>query len=327
MKFLFFIKKEANFYYFLHNLSECEWPWPARKDADLGWKKEFGDFTKKEKEALNNFKKIYLKYFLKVYLGKHFFLEKNAWQKLEKEIHKEDVAALRNIFWVFEKKFNILIKKQLPFLKKWKKNLTSKFDKIKNSSALKSLTQSIESLFQTSSPNQVKIFLLFAKNKLISSDDYASGAGGERGRGLDGKSILIEFSKCPLNKIDYVSGIIWHEILHCFYVSSGFRSLLFEIFSKNSKAVSAIEEVIIRSFFPIGVLSMKFFNAPFPTTLTPSHRDLLPEINSQQTLKILKISKEYLEKNKNLDIVFIEKVTKILRQNKRWAILLKAKNK
>ena len=80
MKFLFIVNKWANFYYFLHNLAECEWPWPYRRCNNLAWKKELGVFTKKEKLALKQFKGIYSSHFLKMYIGKSFFLEKNPWK-------------------------------------------------------------------------------------------------------------------------------------------------------------------------------------------------------------------------------------------------------
>ena len=123
MKFRFIISRWANFYYFLHNLAKCEWPWPYRKWHNLVWKKEIGSLTKEEKEALKMFKKIYAKYFLKKYLGNPFFLRKDPWRFLKKEIAKEDVLTLKQIFSIWSDKFEKIYQQDLPNLRRWERKL------------------------------------------------------------------------------------------------------------------------------------------------------------------------------------------------------------
>lgn len=310
MKFKFLINKWANFYYFLHNLSECQWPWPARPWNNETWQKEIGNYSKEEQNTLKKFNKVYKNHFLKIYLGKPFFIERNPWQALGKEIPSKEVNELREVFSVWQSNFEKIYKRDLPNLQSWKRKLALEQKKFSKSARLNSMSKILSNLFGCPLPKgDLKIFLMLTGK--TTSQEYASGAGGERGRGLDGKSILLELSRCPLEKIDYVLGIIWHEIIHLHYFSL-LRPLLLKNL-KNKKSARFMEEIIIRSLFPIGIMSIKFFKTPLPITLTPARLDIVPHINLEQTVKILNLSIRYISQKQKIDSQYIRELEKILR--------------
>ncbi|MEK7696606.1 MAG: hypothetical protein AAB346_00515, partial [Pseudomonadota bacterium] len=118
MKFSVIINKWANFYFFVQNLSE--WHFSNRKDYNILWRGELGQFLLEEENALSKFKKIQLRYpFGKTYFGRQFFLEENPWTVLEQKLLPEDFTNLKDIFSLLEKKFDAFYNKELILLKKW----------------------------------------------------------------------------------------------------------------------------------------------------------------------------------------------------------------
>jgi hypothetical protein len=308
MNFEFKISKWANFYYFIHNLSECEWPWPYRKNNIILWKKELKTFSKKEKEALNNFKKIYKKYFLKKYLGKYFFIKKDPWPILKKDLPEKDFSILKEIFEVWKPSFNKIYKKDIKSIKRWKKELEKRFEQQKEKTKL--ILKKLNALYNTSNKNKkIEVHLLLFNESKTKS--YFSGAGGERGRGLEGKNIiLIELSRCALERIDYVIGIIWHELIHNSFSNKNLF-LLIKKLTKSKREAYKLEEMINRSLFPIGIMSIKILDTPLPLTLSRGH---ISNINSKQTIKILNLSDRYLKERKSFDSDYIKKLKKIIRE-------------
>jgi len=309
MKFNFIVSKQVNFYYFLHNLAECEWPWPARPQIKKTWEKELGTFAQEEQGALKKFKQIYKNHFLKIYLGKTFFLEKDPWKTLKKKISQKEIDSLQTIFSIWQNKFEKIYKKDLPNLQLWQKKLNSQIKKSNKTSQTKTINKILSNFYGCPKlKSKIKVYLMLSKGP--SFKKYASGASGERGRGLDGKSILIELSRCPTKKINYVMGILWHEIIHCQFSSCRLMPLLLKEV-KNKKIADQLEEIINRSLFPIGILSMKFFNAPPPSSLA---RGFISNINSEQTKKILNLSEQYIQQNKKIDKKYIKNLLQILHQ-------------
>lgn len=310
MKQRFIVSKQANFYYFLHNLAECEWPWPARLENSKAWNKELGSFTKEEQDALKKFKKIYKNYFLKIYLGKPFFLKKNPWKALGRKITRKEIDELQKVFFIWQKKFEKIYKKDLPKLQNWQKKLKLQLKKSDKKSKTKTINRILTNLYKCPAPkNQIKVYLMLSKKP--SSRKYASGASGERGRGLDGKSILVELSRCPTQKINYIMGILWHEIIHCHFSPCHVMPLLSKEV-KNKKIANRLEEIINRSLFPTGILSMKFFNAPSPSTLS---RGFISNINRKQTKKIINFTNQYIQRNKSFDKYYIKELLRILKKS------------
>ena len=138
-------------------------------------------------------------------------------------------------------------------------------------------------------------------------------ASGERGRSLDGKSILLELSRCPISQINYIIGIIWHETIHCCFTSYYLQPLLLNIFKKDVKKLLFLEEIITRSLFPIGIFGIKFLKMSPSLTLTSSRWETLPKINKNQTEKIIDLTTQYIQQNKKIDILYIRGIDSILK--------------
>lgn len=304
MKFVPIVSKNANFYYFLHNFAKIKEPFHYRKWNISLWRKEIS-FTKKENLSFKRFNKIHFKYFPKVYIGKYFFLSQSPWVDLKKEISSKDLNVLREIFEILKKKFEVIYSKDLSNLKKWEIKLKKENRKLEENFLTKSITNKLRKFYNAvPQTKEVRAYLLLNSLK--------NNTSGERGRGLDGKSIMIELSRCSLNKINYILGIIWHEIIHCQFESYHLKKLLFSILKNEIKVLFA-SEIIARSFFPMGILGIKFFNLPTPFTLTSSKWETFPRIDSQQTKEILALSNYYLEKNKKIDLCYIKKLKRILK--------------
>ncbi len=302
MKFKFVISKNVNFYFFLHNLAKCEWPWPYRSWNNEVWKKELGNFTQTEKKALQQFKKIYKNYFLKVYLGKSF-LAKNPWKMLEKEISQKEVKELKNIFFVWKKKFEEIYKKDLLNLRRWKEELTKEMKKPNRVVLIDLFKKTVENLYRVSfSKDITSIYLILCGRN--------NACGGERGRGLENsRSIFLELSRRPLDmSINYVIGVIFHEITHN-YSRYYVQPLLFKVL-KNKKKARRLEELINRSLTPIGIFSIKFLDKELPSSLAVKND--IGEINSYQTIQIINLTAEYIRLNKSIDVKYIKKLIEIL---------------
>jgi len=310
MEFIIITNKWANFYFFFHNLAECKWPWPYRPEINKAWKKELGSFTEKEEQAIKKFRKIYQNHFLKLYLGRPFFLEKNPWKALEKKLSQKETSDLKEIFSIWQEKFEIIYKKDLPNLQAWKRKLNLRLKRLNKSSQIKSVSKTLSVLYNCPPPkSNIRVYLMLSKEP--ASENYASGAGGERGRGLDGKSVLIELSRCPTQKMNYVIGILWHEVIHSCFAPHYLIPLLSKILKKK-KLISFIEEIINRSLFPIGILSIKLLKAPFPSTLA---RGFISNIDSEQTIKIINFTNQYVQRNKSFDKYYIKELLRILKKS------------
>lgn len=302
IKFIPILNKNANFYYFLHNLFKIKEPFHYRKWNISVWEKEI-DFTEEKRGASRIFKRIYYKYFPKLFLGKYFFEKKQPWNFLRKKIFLKDVYALKRIFEIWEEEFKLIYNKDLPNLRRWKTKIQQE-NKEKNK-IFKLINIKLSKFYNVKPCNgKVNVHLMLCGIK--------ENASGERGRGLGKKNIIIELSRCSIDKMNYILGIIWHEFIHNYFEISFLHSFLLNLF-KNQSKILFVEEIIARSLFPIGVLATKFFNIPPPKTLTFSKWESFPHIDPYQTVEIINLTTHYLEENKGIDGFYIKRIKKILK--------------
>jgi len=292
MKFLFTVKKWANFYFFVQNLSE--WHFSNRKSYNKMWKKELDLFSFQERKALEKFKKIHLKYSCeKKYLGRPFFLNKNPLKILEKRISKRELSSLKNIFAIFSPKFKKLYKKDLPSLKRWRNRLQKKAN---NKSLINLINNALATLYNTSSlRKKIKVYLLFS-----SPTNFGGGAS------IGNKAITLEISRYPFKKINSVIGAIWHEIIHACFEKKYFLPLLNRSFPRNQEAIDLIEEATARAvIFPGGVLGKKFLKIRLSM-------NGVPKKHTSSLLNLRELVKKYIQKNKSFDMEYIEKAFSLL---------------
>lgn len=289
MKFLFIIKKWANFYFFIQNLSE--WHFSNRKYYNKMWKKELGFFSIEEEKALKKFKRIHLKYnFGEKYLGRPFFLKKEPWKALKEQLSKRELAYLKNIFSIFQAKFGLIYKKDLLLLKKWQKELS---EKANNSSLNNSINNTLSCLYNTPYlKGEVRVYLLFSSSTIF---------GGRAG--LDKKSVTLEISRYPVKNIKLAIGAFWHEVIHAYFEHYHFLPLVQKGFPDNPRVVDLIQEITAKAvFFPGGILEKKFLNIRTPA-------NGIPKKYIQSFLKIKGLVKKYIRERKSFDKKYIEKLS------------------
>ena len=139
---------------------------------------------------------------------------------------------------------------------------------------------------------------------LFSSEDHFGG-----GANIDKKSVSLEISHLPLKNINNAMAIIWHEIVHLLFQNDHLDLMLMKIL-KDRKKAKIVNEAVIASLFPRGILG-KFF---FKTKLIEK---LHSKISSDQTKKILNLTEKYVNEKKPFDESYIRKVADILNLNEK----------
>jgi len=294
MKFEIIISKWANFYFFLQNLSL--WHFSNAKDYNLFWEKKVGPFTDKEKRALETFKKIQLKYpFGKNIFRKYFFLSKNPWETLKKQLPRQGFLILKDIFNLWQKKFESLYKTELPLLKKWQTILKRRAN---NAQFNLKILHVLNNLYHTNiGKARVNVYLL------LSTSSHTAG-----GANIGKNSISLQISQYPINRANHALGIIWHETIHILFQNKYFFPLLLKNF-KKPKDFGLINEATTGGLFPLGILGKQFLNDKLANTLN----DFL---SSRTTRKIFQLLQRYINNKKPLDDSYILKLKKIFNFSK-----------
>lgn len=285
MKFTILINKQANFYFFIQNLSE--WHFSNRKGYNNLWRGELGRFSPQEECALKQFREIRQKYkSARTHFETSFFSVKNPWHILKNNLPVEEYTVILETFKLFQDKFEIIYKKDLPLLVRWEEALNNK---INSQSSIEPVISLLSVLFNASPyEKEINVYLL------LSSPNHIGG-----GANIDEKSVSAEVSRYSLNETNWVIGIIWHETIH----------LVFPLFSRHFlsswQSAKLINEVVIGSLFPGGILGIRLLNNK------PVNK-LMPNVSSEQTIKILNLTKEYVDRNKSFDKEYIEKTSEFL---------------
>ncbi len=292
MKFNFLISKNANFYFFVQNLSE--WHFSARKEYNKVWKEELGIFSEKEKRLLHQFAKIHKKYsFGKRCLGQYFFGE-NPWEKAEEKISSKHFNKIKETFDILRKKFETVYKKDKVKLDKWRKKLVKEVEKKETEEILEILS----TLYNINPTEDVlDVYLLLSAGEKV---------GG--GANLEKKNITIELSQAPLDNTNRILGVMWHEIIHLLFEKPTFISLIKNIVSSSLDTNLPINEIAASSLFPRGILGIRLLKNNPPSKL-------YKQVNKTQTIELIDLMKEYVDKKRPLDLLYIQKVKSILKQS------------
>jgi len=292
MKFNIKISKWGAFYFFVQNLSE--WHFSNRKDYNIFWKEILGTFSVQENDILNEFKEIRLRYSQsKSCFEKAFFLSEHPLEGLSSVLTKREYQTIRDAFSLLENKFNLLYEKDLPLLNGWKETLSMA---VGDQKLTDTILNYLNTLYKTSvQKKEINLYLL---------PSTLAHTGG--GANIDNESVSIEISRYPLENVKHILSIIWHEIIHLYFQNQHFYLLLVKIFPNEEQRVNFINEVVASSLFPRGMLSMRLLgNKPAAK--------LLPGINEQQTIRILNLTKEYIDESKSFDENYIEKLSLIIK--------------
>ena len=293
MKFKIIISRWANFYFFVQNLSE--WHFSNRKKYNILWRKELGVFSVEEEDILKQFREIRLKYpQSRSCFESAFFLSEDPFSKLSDILPTTQYQITKNTFLLLENKFNSLYAKDLPLLHSWQKALA---EIANDEQFINTALTSLNSLFKTSiREKDIDIYLLF------STTEHTGG-----GANINNYSISVESSRYPLEKLNHVIGIIWHETIHLVFQNQYFYPLLMEYFSEDRQSADFINEVTIGALFPKGMMGIRLLKNK------PTAR-LSPEFNIEQTTQTLNLIKEYLDQNKRLDEDYLKRLELIIKK-------------
>jgi len=295
MKFSLVVKKWANFYFFIQNLSE--WHKNNRRDYNIFWEKEIGPFSQGEKNALKQFKKIRSKYKPKSHFEQSFYIAKNPWKEFKKSSLVEEYRIIKKIFSLLWPKFNNLYKKDLPLLRKWQKILNKQ---INNPATIKIISRTLKILYNAQlTQHNVNIFLL------LSTPNCTGGSAN-----IDSQSIGIEISRYPLQGANQAIGIIWHELIHLYFEKKYFIPLLLRHFEKDNPSIGLILEITASSLFPNGALGQDILQIP-------KSKFLNVKIPPQFNKTILNFTKKYIENEKKFDNNYIKKLLPIAQSLKK----------
>jgi len=263
MKLSFKTSKIANNFFFVSNLSE--WHFSCRKDYNEAWLKKTGPLTKKESEALDNFKKIMQRNGFtsknirnSQYIGKYFYFypEKKSWNKLKRSVGIADFKKIKKVFNIFRPRFE----------KVWKQYKNDKrvgifSQEIKNGEHQK-LYKDIELVFAGKKyTKKIDIIIIFSPH-----DHEATAAGSAC---LGEKTIVLELPKLKQDtwQLEFSINILAHEISHILFDERNGRNLIEKSLKKfhipkiikhiNFSPILLINEAVIESFLPYGYLAQK----------------------------------------------------------------------
>lgn len=291
MKFEFIISKWANFYFFVQNLSE--WHFSNRKEYNILWRKELGDFSPEEENALKNFKEIRSDYPSgKTFFEQAFFKENDPWLKIENDLTADKYKILKNTFDLFKNKFEALYKNDLPFLEQWQQELEKKANE-------KSSTESISKILSVL--YNVPLLEITISVYLLFSSPTRRGGGAN----IDGSSVSVETSRQSMSiaSVSQLIGLIWHETVHLCFEKNHFVALLEKKMPNNREAIYLIKELTVCALFPKGVLAINFLQIN-----KNKEESLHAKIPIQYNKQLLALAEIYVQENKPFDDLYIEKI-------------------
>ena len=203
-----------------------------------------------------------------------------------------DTRSKKEVFYSLENKFNVFWEKESPLLTEWQKKLNNELN---NPSSADRVLEILKVLFNTS-PTESGIAIL-----LLPSSPKHTGGGANIGN----KNITLEISRYPLEEAGHAICLIWHEVIHLCFQKPYFSSLVSSEFQNDRNRAEKISEAAVRSLFPRGILSIRMFKNK------PANK-LIPEASVEQSIAILNLTKEYVDRKRTFDKEYVHRLDDIL---------------
>lgn len=309
--------KLTNLYLFISELSQWnELLCVVQRKKE--WLKKTGQLTSQEKEALKEFSKIFIDAPNNLELIFLFKQPKNIWLNVQKQIGKEKTDRLKQIFKLFELRFNKLWPKEKIKLDKIEKLFKASQQTIEQNL---SLILNLCGLKKSQLPKSVEIILL-----LNSSREEAQGWSYQ-------SKIILECSNWPINKINYLINCIFlHELFHLLIKKNKkiFKTILSQSTQiqkylpkklKQWQPKIILEDAVISSFLPEGYLAERFCNIKVKKEaqkeIKKKSNDDFTKLRNQCAFEMYETAKEYVEKNKKINEKYIEAIVECIKKGKR----------
>jgi len=328
MKFRIYYTKLGNQFFFVSNLAE--WHFSCRKKYNQEWIKQTGVLTIKEKDALKKIVKILKKYAFwekngkKIYLGIPFITssDKRAWMAIEKWVNKEEFKKIRQIFKIFDERFNKIWVKSAIELKKAKKILNISLN---NKKEIKEILEDLSSLYQQKINDELSIKIYLFHHLVENS--FGGGAN------LNKNQLTLDCPSITPNTSSEERAIrtLLHELIHNYFETPQFKNLLINcldemdykklvdssIFKEVKSVRNIINEMIVESLLPNGYLAEKYFHFKVAEKIKnieeiENKKDKsLADYRLLSAYHMYSISKNYLDNKKPLDEKYINEIIKI----------------
>jgi len=314
MKFDIKINKLSNLYLFISELSQwneliCV---PSRKKE---WLKQTNYLNPKEKQALKEFSQIFIQASGNPELTFLSEQDKNIWPKITKQIGSKQTQKLKEIFKLFENKFQKIWPSKKEKLAKISKHIKNKQKQIDKKILLICQLCHVK---PQSLPAKLDLFLF-----MNSSTEEAQGWSYQ-------DKIILECSDWPFKKINYlIHCILLHETFH-FIIKKNKKifNLILNSSSQIKKYLPAdlkkwdpkiiLEDLLISSFLPEGYLTEKFckinIKKEAKQELKKKNIDNFTKLRNFCALHMYELAKEYTEKEKSLNENYLEELIECIKK-------------
>lgn len=321
MKFKVKYTKLGNHFFFISNLTE--WHFSCKKKYNQEWLKKTGPLIPEEKKALMKFARILKKYGFKKKKNKNLYLgipfisssQKTGWQRVKNWVNKKEYLEIKNIFEIFQKRFNKIWEEDKEKLRETAPVFEAKLNSKRN----RSLLQTLANLYQTNLPlnKRVNIYLLSGPRNAS-----PTGMAEFGGRGI---SITITDPKYLTQSLL----IILHETVH-FLFEKDFRKKIRKLLPylkihphpliKTYSKTTIVSELILDTFLPSGYLAQIYYKID---VLKRNRENLIFFKQKRGALKfyalrnfvvldLYKLTKNYVESKKPLDEFYIRSAVKAI---------------
>jgi len=283
----------ANFYFFIQNLSS--WHRSVRVEYNDAWIDRIGKVNNDERRALKRFADIRSRFKQgRSIFELAFFLQDDPFIFLKNKLHEKDFLFLKKLFEIFSNRFNQIYDAEKKQFIVWKDILKEEFsDLIKIDEIHYQLSKLLGNCFIK---NEVEIFLL------LSAGNRCGG-----GSNIDQNSISIELSGTSKEKKNLIMGVIWHELIHLKWQNVVLHDLLVDMLGGDMTEVALMNEMIISTLFPRGILGKKYYDIELPNKFGFSN-------DMQKNREIFKLMEEYINSGRQVDRDLITLIKNIHRK-------------
>lgn len=323
LEFKFHFNKTGNFFHFLSNLTE--WHFSCRKNYNQIWLEKTGALDDKEKQALKQLAKLLIKYHFSSgqkgpedpskFLGIPFTIssDRDAWKKVEGWVEPEEFSTLKNIFEVFEPRFEKIWVEEKPKLASWKTTLIEELAQKKYDD----LEKDLEAFFdQKPKYSSIDVYLLMNPANL--------GGGANIGPGR----VTLECTALPAEAVSEVLNVLYHETTHLVFEYGYYQNLLGRFlqsikeeyskkhaFFKSGRGLRVIiNEAAMSSLLPEGYLAHKYFGSDVFKKVAKGRGEDFGAYRLFASAKLFPLAKDYVENKKPVDRDYLQKVWEVFEE-------------
>jgi len=332
LEFGFHFTKTGNLFHFLSNLTE--WHFSCRKNYNKIWLKKTVPLNDKEKQALKQLTKLLLKYHFSSgqkgpddpskFLGIPFtiYSDEEVWEKVGEWVEPNELETLKNVFEIFEPRFEKLWVEEKPKLTEWRTILVKELAEKKYDD----LEKDLETFFnQKPRYSQVDVYL-------------SMGAAGTSGGGANvgPARVTLEPTGLSTDMVSEMLNVLYHETAHLTLEHGYYQNLLEEFlksvgdgfsekhaFFKSGRGLRTIvNEAVTTSLLPEGYLAGKYFGCDISRRvekvlgknfekITRDKRENFMIYCLFAAAKLLPLARDYIENKKPVDRDYLQKVWEV----------------